>query len=70
MELPEEERAKFRQEKIAEYKENIDLLRLAGELIVDHIVDFPYLREELSRRLEIHQTQIPNQFSPAGVCPM
>ena len=34
------------------YEEDVDILRLASELIVDAIIDFPQLRSECVRRLE------------------
>src|SRR5699024_3330570 len=38
-ELPEEERPAFVKEKQEEYKDNIDIYRLASEMVVDAIVD-------------------------------
>jgi acetyl-CoA carboxylase carboxyltransferase component len=35
----------------AEYREDIDLYKLASELVVDAVVPFEGLRQELSRRL-------------------
>ena len=43
----------FIAEKTVEYQKDIDILRLAGELIVDQIVDFPDVRRELGRRFRI-----------------
>jgi acetyl-CoA carboxylase carboxyltransferase component len=34
------------------YEADVDLLRLASELVVDAVVDFPDLRDEIARRLE------------------
>jgi len=47
----ETERAAFVEAKRAEYEEDIDLLRLAGELVVDTVVEPDDLRGELVRRL-------------------
>ncbi|NCN40246.1 acyl-CoA carboxylase subunit beta [bacterium] len=52
-ELPEGERAAFVAEKKAEYQKDIDIQRLASELIVDGLVPGDRLREELDRRFEI-----------------
>jgi len=49
-ELPEEERPSFVAAKRAEYAADIDIFRLASELIVDAVVDADCLREELIRR--------------------
>jgi acetyl-CoA carboxylase carboxyltransferase component len=46
----EAERAKFIEEKRAEYSEDIDILHLASELVVDAVVEPDRLREELVRR--------------------
>ncbi len=53
MELPEQERAAFIAEKKAEYQKDIDIQRLASELIVDGVVDGARLREELRRRFDV-----------------
>jgi acetyl-CoA carboxylase carboxyltransferase component len=52
-ELPESERAAFIAEKKAEYQKDIDIQRLASELVVDGVLVGSELREELSRRFEI-----------------
>ncbi|MDI3256134.1 MAG: acyl-CoA carboxylase subunit beta [Kyrpidia sp.] len=53
--LPEEERPAFIEEKREEYRRDIDIYRLAGELVVDDIVDPDRLREELIRRLAAYE---------------
>ena len=54
-EKPEEERAPYVQKLRDEYKEDIDIRKLASELVVDHIVAGDKLREELIRRYEIYR---------------
>lgn len=54
-ELPEEERPAFIKEKQEEYKENIDIYRLASELVVDAVVDPNKLREELVSRFKTYE---------------
>ena len=50
-EVPEgPERVAFVDKLRAEYREDIDLYKLAGELVVDAVVPFDSLRSELSRR--------------------
>ncbi|MFZ0369111.1 MAG: acyl-CoA carboxylase subunit beta [Halobacillus sp.] len=56
-ELPEEERPAFIKEKHEEYKENIDIYRLASELVIDDIIQPDRLREELSIRYEAYQSK-------------
>jgi acetyl-CoA carboxylase carboxyltransferase component len=48
--LPEEERAGFVAERRAEYERDIDLVRLASELVVDAVVEPAELRAELVAR--------------------
>ncbi|WP_054635588.1 acyl-CoA carboxylase subunit beta [Thalassobacillus sp. C254] len=56
-ELPEEERPAFIEEKRKEYKENIDIYRLASEMVIDDIVRGNDLRQELSVRLEAYMSK-------------
>ena len=49
--MPEPERAEFIARMRAEYAQDIDVFRLAGELVVDAVVDPNDLREELIGRL-------------------
>lgn len=51
--LPEEEKASFVQQKRDEYKEDIDIFRLASELVVDAVVEPDQLRTELVRRYRL-----------------
>jgi methylmalonyl-CoA decarboxylase subunit alpha len=48
-----DERAAFVAEQRKLYEEDVDLLRLASELVVDAVVDFPDLRGEIIRRLAL-----------------
>jgi len=52
-ELSEDQRAKFVEEKKAEYQKDIDIQRLASEMVVDAVVAGSELREELARRFDI-----------------
>ncbi|GAB6902429.1 acyl-CoA carboxylase subunit beta [Kineosporia succinea] len=47
----ESERAAFVAARKEEYEEDVDLLRLASELVIDAVVDPAALRDELARRL-------------------
>lgn len=55
--LPEEERAAFIAEKREEYRQDIDIYRLASDLIIDDIVEPNRLREELATRLEFYMSK-------------
>ncbi|MFY0545054.1 acyl-CoA carboxylase subunit beta [Brevibacillus sp. H7] len=54
-ELPEEERAAFVEQKRNEYADDINIMRLASELIIDDIIDFDEIREQVSRRFAFYQ---------------
>ncbi|WP_181348515.1 acyl-CoA carboxylase subunit beta [Thalassobacillus sp. CUG 92003] len=56
-ELSEEERPAFIKEKHEEYKENIDIYRLASEMVIDDIVQPDRLRNELSNRFEVYRSK-------------
>lgn len=53
-ELPPDRRAEFVAEKKAEYERDIDIKRLAAELVVDAVVDSRQLRQELSKRFDLY----------------
>ncbi|WP_128893941.1 acyl-CoA carboxylase subunit beta [Longirhabdus pacifica] len=56
-ELPEEDRAAFIQEKREAYKEDIDIYRLASEMIIDGIVPANDLRHELIQRFNTYMSK-------------
>ncbi|MFD2925689.1 acyl-CoA carboxylase subunit beta [Halobacillus naozhouensis] len=56
-ELDEADRPAFIKEKQEEYKENIDIYRLASELVVDDIVQPDRLRDDLSLRFEAYSNK-------------
>lgn len=62
--LPEDERQAFIEEKRDEYRDDIDIYRLASEMIVDEIVEPERLRDNLARRFRIYDsknTPLPNR---------
>ncbi len=70
-ELPKEERAVFIQTKQQEYKDEIDIYRLASELVVDDIIEPNNLREVLTSHFEMY-TSKKNTFTERkhGVYPV
>jgi acetyl-CoA carboxylase carboxyltransferase component len=48
----DDEREAFVAEQRRLYEEDVDLLRLASDLVIDAVVDFPELRGQLVARLE------------------
>lgn len=55
--LPPEERPAFVQQKREEYMQDIDIYRLASELVIDHIVTASDLREELIARFTLYESK-------------
>lgn len=53
-ELEGDERRAFIQEKQEEYRQDIDIRRLAAELVVDEVLDPSALREQLCQRLALY----------------
>ncbi len=67
MELPEAERAAYVQKKRDEYAQDVDIYKLASEMLVDGIVGGSELRDELIKRLayaESKQLEIPLRRNP------
>jgi acetyl-CoA carboxylase carboxyltransferase component len=58
MELPESERAAYVKAKREEYARDVDIHKLASEMLVDDIVPGSALRDELLKRLAYAQTKI------------
>ncbi len=70
-ELPESDRQAFIDNKKAEYQKDIDITRLASELIIDDVVDGKNLRKTLALRFE-HYSSKDLQYYPRrhGVIPV
>lgn len=56
-ELPEEERPQFIQQKRDEYREDIDIYRLAAEMIIDGVIPANSLRDELVTRFDLYRSK-------------
>jgi methylmalonyl-CoA decarboxylase subunit alpha len=70
-ERPEAERAAYVQELREEYKKDIDIEKLAAELVVDAVVPGPELRGELTRRFAYYaQGYEPTRERKRGVLPV
>lgn len=69
-EMDPEARKAFMAEKVAEYQKEVDLLRLAGELIVDHVIDFTQARPELVKRFAFYAARPKDPQRPDGIVPM
>ncbi|HET9410671.1 MAG TPA: acyl-CoA carboxylase subunit beta [Candidatus Dormibacteraeota bacterium] len=70
-ELPESERAAKRKQLEAEYQEDVDLYKLAANLVVDDVVEPERLREELIKRFRAYSTRVaPRANRKHGVPPV
>jgi len=69
-ELNVDEKKKFMQEKIEEYNKDVDLFHLAGEMIVDHIMDFKDTRDELIKRFDFYRQKKRGHHGPSTIMPM
>jgi acetyl-CoA carboxylase carboxyltransferase component len=56
-ELPEDQRPAFVAEKRSEYERDIDLYRLASEMVIDGIVEPANLRDELIKRFAAYESK-------------
>ena len=70
-ELPEDQRAERRAELEAEYMEDVDLYKLAANLVVDAVIEPEDLREELIRRFRMYASRTePRVDRKHGVPPV
>ncbi len=70
-ELPESERAAKRKELEDEYREDVDLYKLAANLIVDDVVEPERLREDLVKRFRAYASRVsPRPSRKHGVPPV
>jgi acetyl-CoA carboxylase carboxyltransferase component len=71
MELPESERAAYVRDKREEYARDVDVYKLASEMLVDDVVPGSALRAELIKRLGYASTKV-HEFPPRrnGVYPV
>ncbi len=71
LEKPEAERPAFIEQLRAEYRADVDLSKLASELIVDEVVPGDELREQLVRRLAVYSRSFrPREVRKHGVWPV
>ena len=68
-ELEGEARKAFVAQKISEYEKDIDIYRLANDLIIDSMVDFAQVRGELAARFRYYQRP-KEALRPPGILPM
>lgn len=56
-ELPEEERSIFINQKREEYRQEIDIYRLASEMVIDGVISANSLRDELLKRFDMYMSK-------------
>lgn len=69
-ELPAESRKAFVAEKIKEYEADVDIFKLASELIVDQMIDYSEVRSELIQRFNYYALKSTRNPRPPGILPM
>jgi len=70
-EKPEAERAAYVQQLRDEYKEDVDIYKLASELVVDEIIPGDRLRDELQQRFDLYSHRFePRPAKKHGVYPV
>src|SRR5947207_2282952 len=70
-ELPEDQRAAKRKELEEKYREDVDLYKLASNLIVDDVVEPEHLRETLIARFRAYSTRVAHRVDRKhGVFPV
>ncbi|HWL23103.1 MAG TPA: acyl-CoA carboxylase subunit beta [Ureibacillus sp.] len=70
-EMPKEEQASFIETKRNEYREEIDIYKLASELIIDEVIEPNRLREVLEKRMEVYKSkQVDGVDKKHGVRPV
>jgi len=61
-ELPESKKHSFIEEKRQEYRDDVDIYKLAAEMVVDSVIEPDALRNELITRYEVYSTK-------SSICP-
>jgi acetyl-CoA carboxylase carboxyltransferase component len=70
-EKPEAERAAYVQQLRDEYRQDVDIYKLASELVVDEIIPGDQLRQELLQRYELYSRRFqPRATKKHGVYPV
>lgn len=70
-EKPESERAAYVEQLREEYRQDIDIYRLASELIVDAVIPFGEIRRELMARFDLYTSkQVASPLKKHGVTPV
>lgn len=69
-EMNETDRKAFMAKKVEEYEKDVDIFRLASELIVDHMIEFAEVREELIKRFSYYSEIPRDRNRPPGIMPM
>jgi acetyl-CoA carboxylase carboxyltransferase component len=71
MELPEAERPAFIEKKRTEYRQDVDIMRLASEMVIDGVVSPDKLRQELVNRFNAYASKkMPELKKKHGVFPV
>ena len=69
-EMTPEVKKAFIAEKTKEYESDVDIYKLAGELIIDQMIDFSEVRSELIQRFAYYCLKNSRQNRKPGIMPM
>lgn len=73
VEMKPDEKKQFLAEKVSEYQKDVDIYRLASEMVVDHMIDFDAARTELIKRFEFYNSKpisLEDKNRPMPIVPM
>lgn len=68
--MGEDERKLFVKEKMSEYEKDINIYRMAAELVVDALIDFDEVRSEIVRRLQLMKSKKKEERNHTPIFPM
>lgn len=70
VDMSPDQKKQFMAEKVLEYEKNINIYRMASELVVDTLIDFSQLRKELVDRFELYAPKKQDRRNGSAVLPM
>jgi len=68
--MGEDERKAFLKEKMVEYEKNINIYRMASELVIDSLIDFDEARSEVAKRFDLMKTKKKSVKEHSSILPM
>ncbi len=69
-ELSAEEKSRFLKEKTAEYEKDVNIYRMASELVIDQMIDYSEAAEEIRKRLTVARLKEKKRVQHSSILPM